>query len=92
MAQKIPYREVFIFNRPGRLEKLKRRLAENRPGYSCAYYEEAKVPIVQFMLIDKEEVVVLSDQFESKFVVRHPQFVKLSLLSIMKKSGRKQYR
>lgn len=77
IAQKITYREVFVFNRPGRTEKLKRRLDENRAGYSCGYYESLEVPVLQFMIIDKDEVIFLSDEFETKFAVRQPQVVKL---------------
>jgi len=77
ISQKIAYREVFVFNRPGRKEKLQTRLAENRAGYSCAFYEKVEVPVLQFMIIDKEEVLLLTDEFETKFSVRQPQIVKL---------------
>lgn len=77
VSEKIPYREIFIFNRKDRIEKLKKRLEENLPGYSCAYYENTAVPLLQFMIIDGEEVIVLSDMLESKFAIRHPHLVKL---------------
>jgi hypothetical protein len=77
VAQQKPYREVFVFNRPGRIEKLRRRLSENQPGYSCAYYGNLTVPVVQFMIIDKEEVLILSDEYESKLAIRHPALVGL---------------
>ena len=77
IATKIPYREIFIFNRPGRAEKLKRRVEENAPGYSCAYYSETQIPPLQFMVIDKEEVIILSDQFPTRLAIRHPYLVKL---------------
>lgn len=77
VAQRIPYREVFVFNRPGRVEKLKRRVEENSPGYSCAYYHNPQVPLLQFMVIDNAEVIVLSDQFQSNFALKHPYIVKL---------------
>lgn len=77
IAQKLTFREVFVFNRAGRKEKLQRRLAENRAGYSCVYYEKLEVPVLQFMIIDKNEVIFLSDEFETKFSVRQPQIVKL---------------
>ncbi len=56
-SKKLQYREVFIFNRVGRIKKLRQRLAENAPGYSCAYYEAADTPLLQFMIIDNEERV-----------------------------------
>ena len=77
ISENIAYREVYIFNRPDRKEKLKRRIAENSPGYSCAYYEELNVPLIQFMIIDRNEVIVLSEQFQTKFSLRHPYIVKL---------------
>lgn len=77
IATKIPYREIFIFNRPGRIDKLKRRVEENAPGYSCAYFSETQIPPLQFMVIDKDEVIILSDQFPSRLAVRHPYLVKL---------------
>jgi hypothetical protein len=77
VSQKVLYREVFSFNRPGRIERLKRRLRENAPGYSCAYYEDIQTPVLQFMIIDNEEVFILSDQMQSKMAIRHPYIVKL---------------
>jgi hypothetical protein len=77
IANKITYREVFVFNRPGRKEKLQTRLAENRAGYSCVFYEKLEVPVLQFMIIDREEVIFLTDEFETKLSVRQPQIVKL---------------
>jgi len=77
VSRKIPYREVFSFNRPGRIEKLKKRLQENAPGYSCAYYEDTQAPVLQFMIIDNDEVLILSDQLQSKLAIKHPYIVKL---------------
>lgn len=80
VAQKLPYREIFLFNRPTntRYEKLKARLEENAPGYSCAYYPIApEAPLFQFMIIDGEEVVFLSDQFSTTLAIRHPAIVQL---------------
>jgi len=74
---KIAYREVMVFNHPARVENLQRRIAENAPGYSCSYYEQPNVPVIQFIIIDKSEVIVLSDQFQTKFALRHPYIVKL---------------
>jgi exonuclease VII small subunit len=76
-SSKIAYREVMVFNHPARIENLQRRIAENAPGYSCSYYETPIVPLLQFMIIDRQEVIVLSDQFQTKFALRHPHIVKL---------------
>jgi hypothetical protein len=80
-ARRIPYREVFVFNRPGRKEKLARLLELKLPGYSCAYYDEnlAKVPLLQFMVLD-DEVIILSDQLPSNLAIRHPHIAKLFAL------------
>jgi len=77
ISNKISYREVMIFNRPDRIEKLKQRIAKNSPGYSCSYYETSNVPLLQFMIIDRTEVIVLSDQFQTQFALKHPHIVKL---------------
>lgn len=78
IAQKIPFREVLIFNRPGRLEKLHKRIRDNWPGYSCAYYpEDTRIPLLQFMIVDNEEVIILSDAYPSNLAIRHPHIVKL---------------
>jgi len=77
LSKIITFREVFMFNRPGRIEKLEQRIAENSPGYSCAFYASADVPLLQFMIIDKEELFVLSDQLDTKLATRHPVLVRL---------------
>lgn len=76
-ARRLPYREVFIFNKPGRLAKLQERLTENLEGYSCAYYEESSVPLLQFMIIDREEVIFLSDQYPVYVAVKQADIVRL---------------
>jgi hypothetical protein len=56
-SSRITYREVFVFSDLRRLEKLERRLSENKDGYSCRYYrEDPVIPRIQFVLIDDEEV------------------------------------
>jgi len=77
VARRVPYREVFIFNKPERIEKLQKRLEQNLEGYACAYYARSAVPLLQFMLIDGEEVIFLSDQFPVYVAVRHPDIVRL---------------
>ncbi|MCB9420133.1 MAG: hypothetical protein H6667_10025 [Ardenticatenaceae bacterium] len=76
-SKKLQYREVFIFSRPGRIEKLQRRLEENFPGYSCAYYPLTDIPLLQFMIIDNEEIFILSDQFLYYYTIKHPDLLKL---------------
>ena len=76
-SQRIPYREVFVFSRKGRVEKMRKRLAEMAPGYSCSYYKPTEVPLLQFLIIDNEEVVFLGGVLPSKSAVRHPQVVAL---------------
>lgn len=77
--QRVGFREVLIFNTPARVEKLRRRIADNWFGYSCAYYdiETAKTPLLQFMIIDEREVIFLTDAYTSNLAIRHPQIVKM---------------
>jgi len=56
-SERIPYREVFIFSDPRRVQKLVRRLSEDKPGYSCRYFrEDPPIPRLQFVIVDDEEV------------------------------------
>ena len=75
-SSRIYYREIFIFNKQSRLEKLKRRLKENKPGYACAYYQDTKVPRMQFMIIDEEEVIFASSGLPIRCALKHKQFAK----------------
>ncbi|MCB9423195.1 MAG: hypothetical protein H6667_25580 [Ardenticatenaceae bacterium] len=77
VSRKILYREVFVFNSPERLRKLREMLKEDAPGYSCAFYKESYAPLIQFMLIDQEEVIILNDQFPSYLAIRHSGLAKL---------------
>lgn len=57
-SNRVAYREIFIFNDVRRIEKLERRISEERAGYSCRYFrEDSLVPRLQFVLIDEEEVL-----------------------------------
>jgi hypothetical protein len=77
IAGKIPYREVFIFNKPHRENQLFQRLKENVPGYSCAYYPDiVSAPLLQFMIVDQEEVIVLTGSY-SYISFNHPTLVQL---------------
>jgi len=54
----ILYREIFVFNDPRRVDKLKRRVEEARDGYSCRHYDEdGAIPRSQFVIIDNREIV-----------------------------------
>jgi hypothetical protein len=76
--ERIPFREVMIFNRPSRYEKLKRRIDENLVGYSCAYFEvNPETPLLQFMIIDAREVVFFTDAYSYYFSITHPEIVGL---------------
>lgn len=73
LSRRLQYREIFIFNKQSRIDKLKRRLEENSEGYSCGYYKDSETPPLQFMLIDGEEVVFASAVFPVKCTVRGPE-------------------
>ena len=59
------------------MKNVERRIEENSPGYSCAYYQITEIPLIQFMLIDNEEMIILSDQFPYNYAIRHPDLLKL---------------
>jgi polyhydroxyalkanoate synthesis regulator phasin len=73
ISQYLQYREVFIFNKVNRFDKLKRRIEENASGYSCAYYRPTVIPLMQFVIIDGEEIIFAGDVFPSKCAIRSPQ-------------------
>jgi len=74
-ATKIPYREIFIFQTHDRVEKLKKRLDEQSPGYSCAYYDKTEIPLLQFMIIDGSEVILISDHAKKHLAIKQPHIV-----------------
>jgi len=77
ISEHIQYREVFVFNKVNRVDKLNRRLQENSSGYSCAYYHPTDIPLVQFVIIDKKEIVFAGDVFPSKCAIRSPHLASL---------------
>jgi hypothetical protein len=73
-AKRIPYREIFIFSDVRRIDKLKRRLAENTPGYSCRYFGTTdKIPRLQFVIIDREEIVFASSSYPTLCSIRQAE-------------------
>ncbi|MBD2234915.1 hypothetical protein [Phormidium tenue] len=57
-SDRIAYREIFMFNDSRRIDKLERRLKENKSGYSCRYFKEnSSIPRLQFVIVDDEEVL-----------------------------------
>src|SRR5579859_954434 len=74
VSKLLTYREIFTFNDPRRMEKMLRRVAEARPGYSCRYYDEgSSIPRLQFVIIDNEEVVIFAMSAHSVLcAVRNP--------------------
>ncbi len=76
-AHKVIFNEVLIFhNKPGRIQKLRNRIKDKWPGYSCVYFEDVEIPLVQFMIIDGEEVIILSDLKDTRnLAIQHPDIV-----------------
>ena len=70
IARDKEYKEIFIFNYSDRYEKLKRRLSEKSLGYSCAYYLPTHIPLLQFVIMDEEEVLFISNIYPVKCAVR----------------------
>ena len=58
-SQNLQYREVFVFNDPARIERLKLRIEENSSGYSCRYFPKMQAPRIDFVVIDGKEVIFL---------------------------------
>jgi len=78
-SDRILYREIFIFNDPRRIDKLERRLSENKNGYSCRYFEDdTPIPRLQFVIIDDEEVFFFASSSESTLCsIRNKEFCKV---------------
>jgi hypothetical protein len=76
-SKEVTYKEVFVFSNErlieSRIKKLKTRIAQNNPGYSCRYYEpEKNIPRIQFVIIDKKEIIFASSSFPKLCSVNHP--------------------
>ena len=79
VSDRIAYREIFIFNDPRRVEKLERRLAENKRGYSCKYFKsDTPIPRLQFVIVDEEEIFFFASSADSILCsLRNPELVKV---------------
>jgi hypothetical protein len=77
-AKRIPYREVFVFSDERRKEKLRRRIEEDSPGYSCRYYDSTSlIPRLQFVIIDREEVVFASSAYPTLCAIRQAELAQI---------------
>lgn len=77
VSKRVVYKEVFVFNAEGRKEKLERRLSANRPAYSCAYYEDPKIPLLQFMVLDGHIVIFASSRYGTKFAIENGEIAEM---------------
>lgn len=78
VGNNLPYREVFVFSDVRRKEKLQARLKENKTGYSCRYYDEnSRIPRIQFVLIDGEEIIFASSSYPILCAIRHPNLARI---------------
>lgn len=76
-VQRVPYREIMIFNKPGRKERFQSLITDNKPGYSCAYYQtDTEIPLLQFMIIDLREVIIFEDLAANSICISHPLIAK----------------
>jgi len=76
ISNKVIYKEVFVFNDSSRIEKLKRRIQDNKPGYSCRYFDtSSKIPRIQFVVIDGEELIFASSAYPYKCAIKHKEIV-----------------
>lgn len=77
-SSNIVYREIFMFNAPTRIDKLRDRLRENKQGYHCScYFDQTTIPRIQYVIIDSEEAIFTSDAFGRKFTVTNPTIIQL---------------
>ena len=78
-SDRISYREIFIFNDPRRVDKLERRLAENKRGYSCKYFkDDTPIPRLQFVIVDDEEIFFFASSADSILCSsKNPELVKV---------------
>ena len=66
-SDRITYREIFTFGDKRRIEKLERRISENRHGYSCRYFKESiEIPRLQFVIIDNEYVFFFASSADAQ--------------------------
>jgi len=73
-SERVTYREVFVFNDIRRIDKLGRRLKKNKPGYSCRYYPEPiSVPRLQFVLVDRQEIIFASSAYPKLCAIKHTE-------------------
>lgn len=72
MNKDLVYREIYVFHTRGRIEKLRLRERENQPNYFCKYYPTPpNVPLLQFMVIDGEEVILMTDKYPVYLAVKN---------------------
>lgn len=75
------YREIYVFNEPRKLKKLEHYIKQHNmnalPGYFCAYFDEIAVPVIQFMIIDQDEVIFMTEQYPPYLAVRNELIVQL---------------
>jgi hypothetical protein len=73
------YREIFVFSDSRRIEKLERRLRENKDGYSCAYFrDDSRIPRLQFVILDEEEILFFAISPHSQLcAIRSPVLIKV---------------
>lgn len=80
-SDRITYREIFTFGDKRRIEKLERRIEENKGGYSCKYFEESiDIPRLQFVLVDAEHIFFFASSSDSPLCsFKSPELAKVLL-------------
>lgn len=70
-AKNLVYREIFVFSDLRRVEQCERRIAANRPGYSCSYFNEfGGAPRLQFVIVDGREIIFASSSYSKLCAIR----------------------
>ena len=71
------YREIFILSREDRISKILRRKEEAAPLYFCKVLGDAQIPRLQFVVVDKREVVFISSNHRVLCSIKHPKLGKV---------------
>ncbi len=80
LAKSVNHQELFIIdevNRQYYTQYLSSRLIDSDRNYSCAYFRTTKNTALQFIIIDSQEIIFLSNFPTHNVSIRHPNIVGL---------------
>lgn len=80
IAKSVNHRELFIIDETNRAHynvNLASRITRSRRNYSCAYFRTTKDTALQYVIIDSNEIIFLSNFPTHNVSIRHPNIVGL---------------